>query len=69
MPSSTNISRSSFAYHAIASRKEHPVPYTHKKLKNGKIGVFKKADGKKVGETTPAKLNSYLAALHIHSKD
>jgi hypothetical protein len=45
------------------------MPYTHRKLKNGKIGVFLKSTGKKVGETTAGKLNSYLAALHIHSKD
>jgi hypothetical protein len=45
------------------------MPYTHRKLKNGKIGVFLKSTGKKVGETTQAKLKDYLAALHMHSRD
>ena len=45
------------------------MPFAHKKLPNGKIEVFKADTGKKVGITTPGKLQGYLAALHINSPE
>jgi hypothetical protein len=50
-------------------REVNHMPYGHRKLKNGKVEVYKKDSGKRVGVTTPDKLKGYLAALHIHSKD
>jgi hypothetical protein len=46
------------------------MPYVHRKAGPNKVCVYKKLPGgkpgKKVGCTTPANLNDYLAALHIH---
>jgi hypothetical protein len=44
------------------------MPYSHRK-KGNKVEVFKTSTGEHVGNTTPKKLNKYLAALHIHSKE
>ena len=45
------------------------MPYAHKKVGKNDVVVTKKDSGETVGHTTPGKLNSYLAALHIHSGD
>ena len=44
------------------------MPYGHRK-KGNKVEVYKKDTGEHVGNTTPKKLNSYLAALHAHTPE
>lgn len=45
------------------------MPYSHKKLPNGKVEVYKTDTGEKVGITTPGKLSAYLAALHANAPE
>jgi len=49
------------------------MPYLHRKVSENRVCVYKKnpdgSAGKRVGCTTPGKLNDYLATIHIHSPE